>query len=137
MLPGTGLQYFILFMMFYKKTYKKEKPKMKRDASAEDLLEELGDTVEIVRRGSIKVVERVRRNSVTALGNLRQTCQQCLTMFGISGAIYAMATVAMAMYGILIVQKQVTLCHQTGDIALRQKTDENGKKLPLSAKKSE
>jgi len=72
MFAGTGLQYFILFMMFYKKTYKKEKPKMKRDASAEDLLEELGDTVEIVRRGSIKVVERVRRNSVTALGNLRR-----------------------------------------------------------------
>lgn len=115
MLPGTGLQYFILFMMFYKKTYKKEKPKMKRDASAEDLLEELGDTVEIVRRGSIKVVERVRRNSVTALGNLRQTCQQCLTMFGISSAIYAMAAVAMAMSGVF----------------------DSSEKLPFLAKKSE
>ena len=60
-------------MMFYKKTYtKKETVKMKREDSAEDLLEELGDTVEKVRRNSLKVVAKVRRNSVTALGNLRR-----------------------------------------------------------------
>lgn len=45
---------------------------MKREDSAEDLLEELGDTVEKVRRNSLKVVAKVRRNSVTALGNLRR-----------------------------------------------------------------
>jgi len=74
MFAGTGLQYFILFMAFYKKTYNKKAPskKLKKSDSTEDLLEELGDTVDIVRRNSLKVVERVRRNSVTALGKIRR-----------------------------------------------------------------
>jgi hypothetical protein len=59
----TGLQYFILFTAFYKKTYKKAT--MKKNDSNEDLLEELGKTVEQIQRNSIKVVERVRRNSIT------------------------------------------------------------------------
>jgi len=76
MFAGTGLQYFILFMLFYKKTYG-EKPKqigaaLKRTNSTEDLLEDLGNTVDHVRRNSLKVVERVRRNSVTALGKMRR-----------------------------------------------------------------
>ena len=61
-------------MAFYKKTYNKKAPskKLKKSDSTEDLLEELGDTVDIVRRNSLKVVERVRRNSVTALGKIRR-----------------------------------------------------------------
>ena len=71
---GTGLQYFILFMMFYKKTYKTEpnNNNIKRNKSTEDLLEDLGETVDRVRRNSLKVVERVRRNSVTTLGTMRR-----------------------------------------------------------------
>lgn len=73
MFAGTGLQYFILFSMFYKKTYNTKKTdKAKRQDSTEDLLEDLGNEVERVRRNSLKVVERVRRNSITALGNIRR-----------------------------------------------------------------
>eukprot|EP00091_Calanus_sinicus_P000546 TRINITY_DN10479_c0_g1_i1.p1 TRINITY_DN10479_c0_g1~~TRINITY_DN10479_c0_g1_i1.p1 ORF type:complete len:164 (-),score=57.99 TRINITY_DN10479_c0_g1_i1:131-622(-) len=73
MFAVTGLQYFILFTAFYKKTYKKAPvAAMKKNDSAEDLLEELGETVERVRRNSIKVVERVRRNSITTLGKIRK-----------------------------------------------------------------
>ena len=74
--PGTGLQYFILFMMFYKKTYKKKedqaKDYKKTDEPSSDLLEDLGETVERVRRDSLKVVGQVRRNSITALGKIRR-----------------------------------------------------------------
>jgi len=73
MFAVTGLQYFILFSAFYKKTYKKapDAP-IKKNVSADDLLEELGDTVEKVRRNSIKVVQRVRRNSITAIDKIRK-----------------------------------------------------------------
>ena len=50
-------------MMFYKKTYKKKedsaKDYKKTDEPSPDLLEELGDTVERVRRDSLKVVGQV------------------------------------------------------------------------------
>eukprot|EP00092_Neocalanus_flemingeri_P041360 GFUD01045035.1.p1 GENE.GFUD01045035.1~~GFUD01045035.1.p1 ORF type:complete len:358 (+),score=65.53 GFUD01045035.1:94-1167(+) len=73
MFAVTGLQYFILFTAFYKKTYKKAPvATIKRNDSAEDLLEDLGETVERVRRNSIKVVERVRRNSITTLVKIRK-----------------------------------------------------------------
>jgi len=73
MFAVTGLQYFILFSAFYKKTYKiTQETKIKKNQSTQDLLEELGDTVEHVRRNSIKVIDRVRRNSVTTLGKLRK-----------------------------------------------------------------
>ena len=53
---GTGLQYFILFSMFYKKTYNTKKTdKTERQDSTEDLLEDLGNEVERVRRNSLKV----------------------------------------------------------------------------------
>ena len=43
-------------MMFYKRTYNKKTPeKPKRKVSTEDLLEDLGDTVDKVRRNSLKV----------------------------------------------------------------------------------
>ena len=44
-------------MMFYKKTYnnKKTNDKIKRQDSTEDLLEDLGNEVERVRRNSLKV----------------------------------------------------------------------------------
>ena len=43
-------------MMFYKKTYnKKTGDKAKRKDSTEDLLEDLGNTVDNVRRNSLKV----------------------------------------------------------------------------------
>ena len=47
-------------MMFYKKTYnnKKTNDKIKRQDSTEDLLEDLGNTVETVRRNSLKVNQR-------------------------------------------------------------------------------
>ena len=51
--PGTGLQYFILFMMFYKKTYTKKESSVKhykKTDSSNDLLEDLGDTIDRVRR---------------------------------------------------------------------------------------
>ena len=67
----TGIQYFILFTAFYKKTYKKSPVAvMKKNDYAEDLPEELGEAVEQVQRNSIKVVERVRRNSITNLGKI-------------------------------------------------------------------
>ena len=73
MFAVTGLQYFILFSAFYKKAYKKAPDtSIKKSGSADDLLEELGDTVETVRRNSIKVVQRVRRNSVTTLDKIRK-----------------------------------------------------------------
>ena len=73
MFAVTGLQYFILFSAFYKKTYKTtQETKIKKNQSTQDLLEELGDTVEHVRRNSIKVIDRVRRNSITTLGKLRK-----------------------------------------------------------------
>lgn len=114
MFCGTGLQYFILFTAFYKRTYRKPTPAAptvpappparkaenggraegrraeagpegrraeagpegRRAAEAlsetEDLLEDLGHTVEKVRRDSLKVVELVRRNSLTPLARLRQ-----------------------------------------------------------------
>merc|ERR1719228_1514923 len=70
MFAVTGLQYFILFTAFFKKTYKK--PVIKKNESTADLLEELGDTVDRVRRDSMKVVERVRRNSITAISKIRK-----------------------------------------------------------------
>jgi len=73
MFAVTGLQYFILFTAFYKKTYKKPPVvAMKKNDSSEDLLENLGETVERVRRDSIKVIERVRRNSITTLSKIRK-----------------------------------------------------------------
>ena len=45
---------------------------MRKHISAEDLSEELGETVEQVQRNSIKVVERVRRNSITTLVKIRK-----------------------------------------------------------------
>ena len=73
MFAVTGLQYFILFTAFYKKTYKKAPvATIKKSDSAEDLLENLGETVEKVRRNSIKVVQRVRRDSITTLGKIRK-----------------------------------------------------------------
>ena len=72
MFAVTGLQYFILYT-FYKKTYKKAPvATIKKSDSAEDLLENLGETVEKVRRNSIKVVQRVRRDSITTLGKIRK-----------------------------------------------------------------
>ena len=60
-------------MMFYKKTYKKKEDSAKKtDEPSPDLLEELGDTVERVRRDSLKVVGQVRRNSITAIGKIRR-----------------------------------------------------------------
>ena len=63
-------------MMFYKKTYKKKedpaKDYKKTDEPSPDLLEELGETVERVRRDSLKVVGQVRRNSITAIGKIRR-----------------------------------------------------------------
>lgn len=86
MFCGTGLQYFILFSAFYKKTYRKplaengvKKPEVrikepqneKKDSDVEDLLEDLGRATDKVRRDSLKVVELVRRNSLTPLARLR------------------------------------------------------------------
>jgi len=87
---GVGLQYFILFSAFYKKTYKKPGPEKinkkygdkksveeteeetKPESDTEDLLEDLGHIVEKVRRDSLKVVELVRRNSLSPLARLRR-----------------------------------------------------------------
>ena len=74
MFAGTGLQYFILFMMFYKKTYTKKETtsRSKEKDPSTHLLEDLGETVERVRRDSLKVVDQVRRNSLTTLGKIRR-----------------------------------------------------------------
>ena len=52
-------------MMFYKKTYnnKKTNNKIKRQDSTDDLLEDLGNTVETVRRNSLKVIKDKIRNA--------------------------------------------------------------------------
>jgi len=93
MFCGTGLQYFILFSAFYKKTYRKPKPtsangenitengtkkavpvskeEEKKLSDTEDLLEDLGRATDKVRRDSLKVVELVRRNSLTPLARLK------------------------------------------------------------------
>ena len=51
---------------------------MRKHISAEDLSEELGETVEQAQRNSIKVVERVRRNSVTTLREIRKNSVRVL-----------------------------------------------------------
>merc|ERR1712184_169870 len=93
MFCGTGLQYFILFSAFYKKTYRKPKSttangektaisengmtkkskdrEEKKLSDTEDLLEDLGRATDKVRRDSLKVVELVRRNSLTPLARLK------------------------------------------------------------------
>merc|ERR1739842_102840 len=95
MFCGTGLQYFILFSAFYKKTYRKpkstsvngektpaisengtknapvSKEEEKKLSDTEDLLEDLGRATDKVRRDSLKVVELVRRNSLTPLARLK------------------------------------------------------------------
>jgi len=83
MFAGTGLQYFILFMMFYKKTYSKKESSTKhykKTDSSNEQLEDLGNAVEEFRRGSLKVEDQVRRNSVTATGRMRRNSVSSKTM---------------------------------------------------------
>merc|ERR1712025_700138 len=83
MFAGTGLQYFILFMMFYKKTYSKKESSTKhykKTDSSNEQLEGLGNAVEEFRRGSLKVEDQVRRNSVTATGRMRRNSVSSTTM---------------------------------------------------------
>ena len=69
----TGIQYFLLFTAFYKKTLKKlPVAAVKKNDSAEDLPEELGETDKRVQRNSSKVVKRGQRNSITHLGKNRK-----------------------------------------------------------------
>jgi len=61
MFAGTGIQYFILFSAFYKKTYKK--PTVATIKKNDDI----GETVERVARNTVTPINKIRKTSIGVL----------------------------------------------------------------------